>query len=121
MESKFNYSYSAGEQEEIKRIREKYLFKEDNKLEQLRRLDAGVTKKPTMIAIVLGVLGCLIFGAGMSFVLVGGGDYLLPGSIVGIVGIVNIVLAYPIYAKLLKKEKERLAPEILRLTEELMK
>ncbi len=32
-----------------------------------------------------------------------------------------IALAYPVYNRVLKKERARIAPEILRLTEELLK
>ena len=49
MENKesFEYTYSAPEQEEVRKIRDKYLPREEreNKLEQLRRLDRSVTEK----------------------------------------------------------------------------
>lgn len=48
-------------------------------------------------------------------------DYFILGVIVGIIGLVGIGLTYPLYSHITKKERERLAPEILRLTEELMK
>ena len=43
------------------------------------------------------------------------------GVIIGIVGIVLVSLAYPIYNRTVKKEREKIAPEIIRLTDELMK
>ena len=45
----FNYTYSASQQEEIKKIREKYSApeKQEDKMEQLRRLDKSVTKPGT--------------------------------------------------------------------------
>ena len=56
----FEYTYSAEQQAEIERIKSKYLPKEDNKLEQLRQLDASVTNKGTMIGIIVGLAGCLL-------------------------------------------------------------
>lgn len=44
-EKKFTYTYSAAEQEEVKKIRQKYLRPEENKMEQLRKLDESVTKR----------------------------------------------------------------------------
>ena len=41
--------------------------------------------------------------------------------IVGIIGIFMIGCAYPIYHKTLKKEREKIAPEIIRLIDELIK
>ena len=64
MENKesFNYTYSAKEQEEIKRIRKKYTAPaaEEDKMAQLRRLDASVYSKATTVALVVGIIGALI-------------------------------------------------------------
>ena len=122
MENKetFSYTYSAKEQEEIKKIREKYIPKETDKMEQLRRLDAGVTQKCTVISLVIGIIGALILGTGMSMCMVWTELFVL-GIIVGIVGIVMVSAAYPLYSYVTKKGREKIAPEIIRLTDELMK
>ncbi len=125
----FQYTYSAREQEEIKNIRKKYMVSEDNKMEQLRKLDRSVGQKATAISLVLGIVGALILGMGMSLVMTDMGNAfgmsenvaLVVGIIIGLVGMVPVGLAYPVYNKVLKKERERVAPEILRLSEELMK
>lgn len=117
----FTYTYSAKEQEELKRIREKYIPQEMDKMEQLRRLDRSVTTKATMWSITLGIIGCLILGGGMSMAMVAGDAWMIPGIIVGIVGIAVLAPAYPLYHRIVKKERERIAPEVLRLTDELLK
>jgi len=117
----FQYTYSAKEQAEIKRIRSKYVPKEENKMEQLQRLDASATQKATMYAIIVGVIGALIMGAGMSCCLVWTDALLIPGIVIGIIGMAVLAVAYPLYNRTLKKERERIAPEIIRLTDELMK
>lgn len=123
MENKetFEYTYSAKEQEEINQIRKKYLPKEEDKMELLRKLDRDVTKPGTIKAIVVGVIGCLIFGAGMSLAMVWTDSLLVVGIVLGIIGMGIMALALPIYQKTTAKERERIAPEILRLTEELSK
>jgi len=117
----FQYTYCAKEQEEIKRIRSKYVPREENKMEQLRRLDAQVTRKATMYAIIVGVVGALILGTGMSCCMVWGGRVFAFGIVIGLAGMAVLAVAYPLYNRVLKKERERIAPDILRLTEELMK
>ena len=117
----FSYTYSAEEQQELKRIREKYLPKEENKMEQIRSLDSKATGKATMIAIIIGVIGTLLLGVGMCCTLVWQGRWFVPGILVGIIGIGIVAIAYPIYNKTLKTEREKIAPEVLRLTEELLK
>lgn len=119
--STFNYTYSAKEQEELKRIRRKYAPPEENKMELLRRLDRSVTEKGTVISIVIGVLGTLIMGLGMSLAMVWQGMWFIPGIIIGLIGIGILASAYPVYNHVIRKERERIAPEILRLTDELMK
>ena len=116
---RFEYTYSARQQEEIVRIRNKYMPKEDDKMAQLKRLDEEVTRPGTMAGIILGVIGTLVFGAGMSMVLVGSERMLVPGVLVGIAGFVVMALAYPVYAKITAKKKEALAPQILALTEQM--
>ncbi|MBQ4095804.1 MAG: hypothetical protein IJC65_05185 [Oscillospiraceae bacterium] len=117
----FSYTYSAGEQEEIKRIREKYLPKEADRMQQIRDLDKSVTTKGTVLSLILGVLGTLVMGLGMSMCLVWGEKLFVMGVIIGVLGIAALSIAYPVYSYITKKEKERVAPLILSLTEELMK
>lgn len=128
----FEYTYSAKEQAEIKNIRERYIKPQDteaDKMEQLRRLDASVTKKGTLAALLVGIIGALVMGIGMSLIMTDFskilGEYqdhaMLIGIIVGVVGMVGVILAYPIYNRITKKERKRIAPEIIRLTDELMK
>ena len=117
----FHYAYSARQQEEVKRIRNKYLPKEEDKMAQLRRLDASAAKKGTTAALVVGILGCLLLGTGMSCTMVFGGQWFLPGIVIGLVGLAATTAAFPLFLHITKKERARLAPEILRLTEELLK
>lgn len=127
----FNYTYSAKQQEEIKAIRKKYAApqEQEDKMAVLRRLDAGVTQKAQAVSLVFGIIGALLLGLGMSLAMSELGEMLgaykafamLFGVIIGIVGIVFVSLAYPIYNRTVKKEREKIAPEIIRLTDELMK
>ena len=117
----FEYTYSASQQEEIKRIRNKYIPHEEDKMEQLRRLDESVTKKGTVISLIVGIISTLVLGIGMCCCLVWADRFFVLGIIVGIVGIAGISLAYPIYAYVTKKERERIAPQIIRLSDELLK
>ena len=127
----FSYTYSAKEQAEIKKIREKYADKDPNedKMERLRRLDTKVTQKAQAISLILGIVGALILGVGMSLIMSDLGDILglhkslamMFGIVLGLIGCVPVSLAYPIYDLVLKCERKKIAPEILSLTDELMK
>lgn len=122
----FQYTYSAKEQAELERIRGKYLPPVENKMDQLRRLDRIPAQKAQSWAIALGVIGALIMGTGMSLAMTElgaalGAMAMVIGIVVGVVGLVLVALAYPMYNHILKKERQRIAPEILRLTDELMR
>lgn len=117
----FSYSYSAKEQEEIKHIREKYLPKNEDKMEQLRRLDKSMTRPGSIAALIVGVLSSLILGVGMCCCMVWGDSLFIAGIIIGVVGIIGVCLAYPLYSLITKKQRAKIAPEIMRLTDELMK
>lgn len=119
----FQYTYSAPQQEEIRKIREKYAppEKREDKMEQLRRLDKSVTKPGTAAALIVGIVGSLVMGTGMSMCMVWGGSLFLPGIAVGAIGIAGVASAYPLYAAVTKRRRKKLAPEILRLSDELTK
>lgn len=125
----YSYTYSATEQEELRRIREKYAPKEEDKMARLRRLDQGVLRKAQTVSLIFGIVGVLILGLGMSFAMSELGEILgshrdmamLIGVLIGVVGIAMVSLAYPIYRVILKRERRKIAPEILRLTDELIK
>lgn len=124
----FKYTYSAKEQEEIKNIRTKYTKREEDKMERLRRLDNSVTQKAQVVSLVFGILGVLILGAGMSFCMTdlsglfpSEGMAMVFGIIIGVIGGIIAALAYPMYNLVTKRERKKLAPEILRLTDELIR
>lgn len=117
----FEYTYSAPAQDEVKRIRQKYLPKEVTTLDQLRALDAGVTKRGNAISIAHGIVYALILGLGMSCCLVWAGKWFIPGILIGCIGLTGISATYPIYNHIVKQDRERFSPEILRLSEELLK
>ena len=129
--SGFTYTYSAKEQAELKRIRDRYTAptEAEDKMARLRRLDASVTNTAQAVALVFGIIGALILGFGMSLIMtdfseilgIGETMALVIGIPVGIVGGILASLAYPIYNAIVKAKRKKLAPEIIRLTDELMK
>ena len=128
MENKdsFSFTYSAQQKKEVEAIRKKYLPQEETKMEQLRRLHAIPTQKAQAASIAVGVIGVLILGTGMSLAMTDIGAALgslamIIGIAVGLVGLVLVALAYPIYNRVLKKQRGKIATEILQLSDELLK
>ncbi len=121
----FTYTYSAAQQEEIQAIRKKYLPAGEDKLQTLRKLDAGVTRKALAVSLAVGLLGTLVMGTGMSLIMtdlgqaLGLGAVTVPGVVLGLLGMVGVIAAYPLQQQITKRERARIAPEILRLTKEL--
>ncbi len=120
--NEFQYTYSAAQQNEIKKIRKKYLPKEEttDKMELVRKLDKSAETPGVIVALVLGIAGTLLLGVGLCCVLMWT-DFFALGIVVGIFGIIMLSLAYPTYKKITKRRREIIAPEILRLTDELEK
>ena len=93
--------------------------REMTKLEQLRALDAGGTRRGTAVSLLHGILYTLVLGTGMSCCMVWTERLFLPGILIGCIGLAGVAATYPIYNRIVKQDRERIAPEILRLTEEL--
>jgi type IV secretory pathway VirB3-like protein len=90
-------------------------------MEQLIRLDKQAERPGTIASIAIGVIGMLVMGAGMSCVLVWGSNILISavGIIIGLVGILMLGMAYPIYKKITEKERSKIAEQIIALSNEL--
>lgn len=127
----FSYNYSAKERIEVKKIRDKYTkpTKEEDMMARLIRLDSSVTSTAVTVALVIGIIGTLILGLGMSLCMTDLGDIIdlshevsmLVGIFIGISGGIILTLAYPFYNLIVKRKRKKLAPEIIRLSDELMK
>lgn len=117
----FTYQYSAKQQEEVRQIRQKYLPREEDPMEQLRRLDRSASRPGTIAALAVGILSALVLDVGMCCTMVWGDTLFLPGVFIGIAGLAGIAAAYPLYTHITRKRREALAPEILRLTSALLK
>ena len=127
----FTYTYSAREQAELKRIREKYTATtgSEDKMSRLHRLDASVTNTAQAFSLICGVLGTLILGFGMSLCMTDLREVfgmtqvlaMVTGIVGGVIGGVLASLAYPVYRILERRMRKKVAPEILRLTDELMR
>jgi len=121
-ENSFSYKYSATENKEIQEIRKKYLPQSENKLDELKRLDAKVQNSGMVESLCTGIIGCLIFGIGMCLamqVLGSGIMTMIVGILIGIVGMAVMLVAYPVCHAKKRKAKEKLSPRILKLTDEL--
>ena len=118
-ENTFSYTYSAKENQEVLNIRKKYMLQQDSKLEELKRLDAMVQNSGVMESLITGIGGALVFGVGFCLTMKVIGNAVWLGVILGLIGTVGIIFAYPVYRKYFAKAKARYGPQILRLTEEL--
>lgn len=118
----FRYTYSAKDNQEIQNIRKKYLPREETKLEELKRLDILVQSAGMTESLCAGIGGALVFGLGLclSMKVIGSGSIgMVFGILLGIVGTAGMLAAYPLYHRFFAKAKEKYAPRILELTEEL--
>ncbi len=118
----FTYTYSAAEREKIQRIREKYAppAREESPRERLFRLDKSATRGAALLSLIVGVVSALILGVGMCCTMVWGEALFLPGVVIGAFGIGGVIAAYPLYNHMVRRKREKLAPEIMRLADGLL-
>ena len=122
----FTYTYSAQQHEEIKNIRKKYLAPEEDKMERLRKLHDSATQKAQVWSLVLGIVGALIMGSGMSLVMtdigatIGITSALIPGIAIGALGLGMALLTYPMYKGILNARKKKYGAEILTLSDKII-
>ena len=117
----FSYNYSATRNKEVESIRRKYMPKEESKLEKLKKLDLRVQMAGTVESLCFGIVGALVFGIGMCYFLDVFMGVAWLSALFMIIGSFIMVPAYPIYRRIARKTKTELTPEILRLSEEIIK
>ena len=117
---------NRNEQQAAARIREHYTEKQITDLDTLRELDAKVKRPASVFAYVFGSISAIIMGAGMSLVMtdigatLGMESTMVPGIVIGIVGMIMALLNYPMYKGILGSRKKKYGAEILKLSDKIM-
>ena len=108
------------------KIRAQYMEKESSELDELRALDAKVKKPANVFSYVFGSISAIIMGAGMSLVMtdigatLGIANPLIPGILVGVVGMLMAIVNYPLHKGILNSRKKKYANRILKLSEKIL-
>lgn len=110
---------SNNDRAKAQNIQKQYLNREEDKMEQLKRLDNKVKAPGKITASALGVAGALTMGAGMSFVMAW--ENMTTGLILGIPGLIVLLLVYPVYMLITGRRKKKYAAEIIKLSDNLIK
>ena len=111
----------------VEKIRSQYTQAQHTELDALKALDAKVKKPANVFGVTYGSLGAIVMGAGMSLVmtdvgsLLGITETLITGILVGIAGMGMVLTTYPIYRKILRSRRKKYAPQIMELSERVMK
>ena len=111
----------------VQKIRTQYTEKEHSQLDELKALDNKVKKPANVFAYVFGTISAIIMGSGMSLVMtdigtqLGMSDAMIPGIVIGVVGLVLVIINYPIYKGILASRKRKYADKIIALSDKLMK
>lgn len=115
----------------VQKIRAQYIEKEYTQLDELKALDKKVKKPALVLAYVLGIVGSLVFGWGMCLAMnvMEPGTYygivitenmMLQGVLIGLVGMLMMIVNYPLYKTVLNVRRERYSDEIVRLSDMIM-
>ena len=110
----------------IQKIRTQYTEKEHTGLDELKELDKKVKRPANVFAYIFGSISAIIMGAGMSLVMtdigsvVGINEPMIPGIVIGVVGMIMAIINYPVYKRILGSRKEKYAEQILALSDRLI-
>ena len=119
--------YQIDKREVAEKISAKYMKKQSTDLEELRELDARVTRPANVFAYVFGVISAIIMGSGMSLVMTDiaekiglSVDPMVPGIVIGVVGMLMAIINYPLHKRILSARKKKYAPQILVISDRII-
>ncbi len=110
----------------VQKIRTQYTEKTYTALDELKALDRRVKRPANLFGWILGSLGALIMGAGMSLVMTDIGatlglqNTMVPGIALGLVGMVIAIVNYPIYKNILQNRRDAYADEVIALSDRVL-
>ena len=110
----------------VQKIRTQYTEKEHDQLDALRELDAKVKRPANVFAYVFGSVSAIVMGSGMSLVMTEIGSYIgmsstmVPGIVIGIIGMLMALVNYPIYKRVLSSRKNKYAQQIMELSDKII-
>lgn len=110
----------------VQKIRTQYTEKEQTGLDELKELDRKVKRPANVFAYIFGSIGAIIMGTGMSLVMtdigatVGISDPMIPGIVIGVVGMLMAIINYPIYKGILGSRRKKYADKIIELSDKIM-
>lgn len=110
----------------VQKIRTQYIEKEQGKLDELKTLDAKVKRPASLFGYIFGSIGAVVMGCGMSLVMTDIGSFvglensMIPGIVIGVVGMAMAIVNYPIYKRILAGRKQKYADKIIKLSEQII-
>ena len=111
----------------VQKIRTQYTEKEHTQLDELKALDSKVKKPAAVFAYVFGTISAIIMGSGMSLVMtdigaqLGMTETMIPGIVIGVIGMVMTIANYPMYNKILGARRKKYANKIIALSDNIMR
>lgn len=122
-EGTYRYTYRAltsEQKKETESILREYEPKEvapQSDFERLQSLKNKIASVLTILGVSMGVIGCLIFGGGLSMILLNESVEWcwIVGGVLGIVGAAVMLATYPVYRYTERKLKDKYKEEIVRL------
>ena len=109
------------------KIRTQYMEKQTTELDALREMDAKVKRPANVFSYIFGSIAAIIMGAGMSLVMTDiaktigmQGDPMIPGIVIGSVGLIFALINYPLHKGILNARKKKYGAEILALSDKIM-
>ena len=102
-------------------IANEYSVKKESKVIALKKLDRKAKLPANIFAYTNGIIMSLIMGVGMCFSMnvIGNGNFMVLGIVIGIIGMIGVSTNYFSYKKILENSKSKYAQDIIKLAKEI--
>ena len=110
----------TNEERIAERIRNQYEAKEITEIDRLKELDKSVKRPVKVFSYVFGTVGSLVLGTGMCLAMRVIGDLMIPGILVGLLGIGMVSVTKLLHDRLLDKRKKKSSEKIFEISDSIL-
>ena len=110
----------TNEERIAEKIRNQYEAREITEIDRLKELDKSVKRPVKVFSYAFGTVGSLVLGTGMCLAMNVIGNFMIPGIVIGLLGIGMVSVTKLLHDKYLDSRKKKYSEKIFEISDSIL-